>query len=295
LDIKQLTYFVEVAKEKSFTRAAANCFVSQPALSKSIRQLETELNSKLFIRDYANFELTKEGEILLEDAMDIINSFNNIKSRIEMTRTKVAHPIKIAVSPFLGNACFGNIIAEFCEVNPGMPIDYYESDKLAAPNLNYLKEIDIAILLLPQQSEEMLSDYHVTELTSCRLVGLMSSQNAPKRLTLKAFLNETIITAGDILQIIHANDLKQVGKKHVFSSSNADYVKRMILHKGGILILPDFIAKAMTDKEPQYQLVPMKFDIICRVVLITKRHMKYGQLVAQIQKYICSEFERIYQ
>jgi DNA-binding transcriptional LysR family regulator len=295
LDIKQLTYFVEVAKEKSFTRAAANCFISQPALSKSIRQLETELNAKLFIRDYAKFELTREGEILLEDAMAIINSFNNIKSRIEMTRTKVDNPIKVAVSPFLGNACFGNIIAEFCELNPGMPIDYYESDKLSTINLNYLKEMDLAILLLPQQSDAILSDYSVTELTSCCLMGLMSNQNAPKRLTLKAFLNETIITAGDVLQIIHANDLKQAGKKHVFSSANADYVRKLILRKEGILILPDFIARAMAAKEPQYQLVPMKFDIICRLVLVTKRHMKYGQLIAQIQKYICSEFERSYQ
>ncbi len=292
MDIKQLTYFVEIAKEKSFTRAAANCYISQPALSKSIRQLEEELNSKLFIRDYAIFELTKEVEILLADAIDIISSFNNIKTRIEMTQARVEYPIKIAVSPFLGNACFGSIIAKFCELNPGMPVDYYETDRISLTSPNCMKEMDIFILLLPQKTAEFSSDYFVTDIAACNLSCLVSSQHKlgeTKKLNLKALLKEPIITAGDVLQIIYANELNQFGKKHIFSSCSAGYVQEMIVQKKGILILPDFIAQSMA-ADPLYRMVPFEYDIACRLVLVAKRNTRYGQIIKQIQNHIIYEF-----
>lgn len=292
MDIKQLTYFVEVAKEKSFTRAAANCYISQPALSKSIRQLEEELNAKLFIRDYQTFELTQEGEILFADAMEIISSFHSIKTKIEMLRAKVEYPIKIAVSPLLGNACFGNIIAKFCELNPSIPIDYCETDRISLSSFSLMKEMDISILLLPQNFVEFPHDYLVTDIVSCNLVGIVSSQHETRKmekLNLKSFIKETIITAGDVLHIIHANDFSQVGKKHVFSSASADYVQKIILQKEGVIILPDFIARSLA-ADSFYQLVPLEYDIACRLVLVTKRKTRYGHVIEQIQKYMIKEF-----
>ncbi|GAB6107383.1 LysR family transcriptional regulator [Fusibacter bizertensis] len=271
MDIKQLTYFVEVAKEKSFTKAAANCFISQPALSKSIRQLETELNSKLFIRNYANFELTKEGEILLDDAVDILNRFNKIKSRIESTGTKRAKPLKISVSPFLGNAFFGNIIAEFCESNPSIPIDYYESDPMLSSISNYLADIDLTVLLLSNLSHDILKDYEITELISCHLVGLTTFASDSDQLRLESLKNQTIITANDVLQLIQDYHLVPFGKRHVFSSSNAQYLKKMILQKKGILILPDFIARTMSLNEPDYVVRALDVEIPCKVLLISKK------------------------
>jgi len=289
-------YFVEVAKEKSFTRAAANCYISQPALSKSVRQLEEELNSKLFIRDYANFELTEEGEILFADAIDIIDSFDSIKTRIEMAQGKVGHPIKIALSPLLGNACFGDIIASFCEQNPGMSIDYYETDKLSLAYPNYIKEIDLSILLLPQNEVASLSDFMIKDLASCHLMSVVSKHHElakAQTLSLKSFLNETIITAGDVLQIIIENGLNQVGKKHIFSSSTADYVQKMILQKGGVLILPDFIALSMAENA-LYQLIPLEYDITCRLVMIIKKHARDKETLKAVEKHILNVFNLMY-
>lgn len=296
MDIKQLIYFVEVAKEKSFTKAAANCFVSQPALSKSIRHLEEELDSRLFIRDGAIFELTKEGEILFADAIDLIDSFHNIRKNIEMTRTNIDNPIKIAVSPLLGNVCFGKIVAAFCELNPGMPISYFETDKLSLVSPNFMKTMDISLLLLPQKGVEVTSDYVVNNLISCNLMGLVARQHKlgkMNNLSLKSLLKETIITTNDVLQIINGNDLNQVGKKHVFSALNADYVQNMILHKEGLLILPDFIAKSMAEN-PLYRLIDLEYEITCRLVLITKKNVRYSKILEQIQNYIFDEFNLKY-
>ena len=68
----QLEYFVRIVEEKSFTKAAEKLFISQPALSKSIRALEAELGVTLFKRDPRELSLTSEGENVYCYAVDIL-------------------------------------------------------------------------------------------------------------------------------------------------------------------------------------------------------------------------------
>ena len=64
MDDKKLNYFFEVARLKSFTKAAENCFVSQTAVSNAISVLEEELQIELFVRDKKKVELTPAGKML---------------------------------------------------------------------------------------------------------------------------------------------------------------------------------------------------------------------------------------
>ena len=59
MDIKCIKYFVELAKEKNFTRASNNLHISQPALSKAIKLLEYETNTKLIERNTKIFRITR--------------------------------------------------------------------------------------------------------------------------------------------------------------------------------------------------------------------------------------------
>ena len=68
MDVRQLSYFVAVAEEGHFTRAAIRLSVAQPAVSHQIRRLEAELGEVLFHRDPRSARLTKAGEELLPHA-----------------------------------------------------------------------------------------------------------------------------------------------------------------------------------------------------------------------------------
>lgn len=68
MEFRQLRYFIAVAQELSFTRAAAICHVSQPPLSRQIALLEQRLGARLFFRDRHTVELTDAGRVFLEDA-----------------------------------------------------------------------------------------------------------------------------------------------------------------------------------------------------------------------------------
>jgi DNA-binding transcriptional LysR family regulator len=73
MELRVLRYFVEAAREESMTGAAAKLHVTQPTLSKQIKELEQELGQKLFVRGNYHIHLTPEGEILYKRALDILD------------------------------------------------------------------------------------------------------------------------------------------------------------------------------------------------------------------------------
>jgi DNA-binding transcriptional LysR family regulator len=73
MEIRVLRYFLEVARENSITHAAERLHISQPTLSKQLKDLENELGKKLFIRGNYNIRLTDEGMLLRKRAEDILD------------------------------------------------------------------------------------------------------------------------------------------------------------------------------------------------------------------------------
>lgn len=72
MDVRVLRYFVAIAQEQNISRAADQLHVSQPALSRQIADLETELGTQLFTRAHRHIQLTQEGYYLLQRAQEII-------------------------------------------------------------------------------------------------------------------------------------------------------------------------------------------------------------------------------
>ena len=86
MDIRVLKYFLETARGSSMTRAADKLCVSQPTMSKQLKDLENELGVKLFTRSNYSIKLTEAGMILKDRAEDIVNlvektisEFNNLE------------------------------------------------------------------------------------------------------------------------------------------------------------------------------------------------------------------------
>lgn len=90
MDIRTLRYFVEVVRQQSFTRAAEKLFVTQPTISKMLKNLEDELNCTLLIRDGRRLLLTDTGQVVFERGWRSSPSFANSKqnSATLITSTK---------------------------------------------------------------------------------------------------------------------------------------------------------------------------------------------------------------
>jgi DNA-binding transcriptional LysR family regulator len=79
LEIRNLRYFLAVAREENMTRAAETLHVTQPTLSKTMKALEDELGKKLFVRHSFSISLTEEGELLRDRAEDLVTMADKIE------------------------------------------------------------------------------------------------------------------------------------------------------------------------------------------------------------------------
>src|SRR5246127_3195224 len=92
---RQLEYFVALARERHFARAAAACYVSQPALSEAIRKLEQELNVPLVNRDHTFQSLTPEGERLVVWARRILADHDALQQEVSAMRSGLAGRLRL--------------------------------------------------------------------------------------------------------------------------------------------------------------------------------------------------------
>ncbi|MFB8001626.1 LysR family transcriptional regulator [Nocardia sp. NPDC056000] len=126
MDLRTLRYFVAVAEELHFGRAAARLHMSQPPLSRAIRQLETELGSVLLLRSPAGVTLTAAGAALYDEARALL-------AQAEQARAKVR---AIAASATLTLGTLGDsaeqvgadLVSEFRRVHPDIRVRVREFD-----------------------------------------------------------------------------------------------------------------------------------------------------------------------
>lgn len=95
---RDLRYFVAVAEELHFTRAAERLYVSQPALSKQIRALERRLGAPLFVREPQGVRLTPAGEALLPHARRVLAAWDEAATAVERAKTEQAATLVVGMS-----------------------------------------------------------------------------------------------------------------------------------------------------------------------------------------------------
>jgi DNA-binding transcriptional LysR family regulator len=116
--VRELRYFVAVAEQLHFTRAAERLFVSQPALSKQIRALEEQLRVDLFVRDRRSVSLTPAGEALLPAARELIAVWDAAQQAVAAAAASAATVLRIGFSTSIGRGLIPRIQQHFARVRP---------------------------------------------------------------------------------------------------------------------------------------------------------------------------------
>ncbi len=122
MELRQLEHFVAVADERHFTRAAELLQISQSGLSASIRALETELGTSLFVRSTRRVELTAAGQALLADSIRTLASAAAAQNAVAAVRGLVRGRLTVGAEPCIGAIDLPAELGRFRMANPGVEV-----------------------------------------------------------------------------------------------------------------------------------------------------------------------------
>ncbi|MEO3806250.1 LysR family transcriptional regulator [Nonomuraea sp. B1E8] len=170
VDTRLLRYFAVVAEEESLTRAAERLFVSQPALTKQIKQLEARLGVSLFARSRNGMALTEPGRSLAEHVPALLAGLDQALRAAKSTAAQAARVLPVGFLASAANEATPHIIAEFARLRPGWRADLRQAS-WANPTAGLADgDVDAALVRLPFPGQE---SFRVEELFSePRLIAL---------------------------------------------------------------------------------------------------------------------------
>jgi LysR family hydrogen peroxide-inducible transcriptional activator len=158
MNLRDLKYIVEVAREKNFARASAKVFVSQPALSMQIKKLEETLGVEIFERDKQNFLITPVGAEIIKKAEIILQESEEIKMIAKNSKDPHKGEIRIGAFPTVASYFLPNFIKNIHKKFPHLKIFLIEakSDEL----ITKLKsgELDLCLLAMPVADDNLIGE-----------------------------------------------------------------------------------------------------------------------------------------
>ncbi len=143
MDLYQLKTFFTLAKAESFTKAAEILFVTQSAVSHSIKKLETSLSTQLILRKGKTLVLSEAGKSLFRSCEKIFYELEKADQDIALFREKVKFSITIGSPVEFGTTILINHIRTFLDTNPDIHLDFLFSHHLMKPLIR--DEVDLAV------------------------------------------------------------------------------------------------------------------------------------------------------
>ena len=240
MDIQHLKYFVEVAKQRNFTKASQILLVSQPSISKMVKSLEDELKVTLLDRSERQIQLTDAGVIVYEQAIKILQSVEDVYASVnELVQVKKG-TVKLGLMPTTGVLLFPNILSGFKKDYPQIDLQMVEYNAKQLIHKVEEGDIDLGITVQP-----VASDFETIPLLSEELVVLVDSEHKlveRESVRLKDLKDESFIllTEDYALHDVVQQACMEVGFQPTvaYKSSLWDLIGEMVTTKLGISLIP---------------------------------------------------------
>ena len=175
MEIRVLRYFLEVAREGSVTHAAERLHISQPTLSKQLKDLEAELGKKLFVRSSFSVRLTDEGMLLRKRAEDILDMVDKTTEEFKALGEITGGDIRIGCAESDGIKYLARRIKAVQARYPGVRVHLYSGDTDDLAERLDRGLLDFAVIA---QAVD-LSKYNYLELPGADIWGVVMRKDAP--------------------------------------------------------------------------------------------------------------------
>ncbi|MGD7044504.1 LysR substrate-binding domain-containing protein [Jeotgalibacillus proteolyticus] len=278
MDIRQLMYFIEVAKHKSFTKASRSLHVTQPTLSKMVKGLELELEVTLIDRSAKQIHLTDAGEIVFIQAQKVVNGLDDLSASLYDVMNLKKGKIKIGLPPVISTLFFPTIIAEFQKEYPDVAVMLAEDGAKKVEQKVLDGEVDLGFVLLPVNEEQFdvvpfvqqeikLLVHESHPLANRKVVDPIELKEdkfllLSKEFTLNSRTIEVCISQGFTPQI-------------AYESSQWDFIVGMVEKNLGVTLMPKLICDRVKDGPFKMISLTKPFPWHLGMILAKNRYVPY--------------------
>lgn len=163
MEIKQLLYFITIVNEGNITAAARKLHIAQPALSNQVKELEDELDTKLFHRGPRKITLTDAGEILFDKANNMLELKNSIKKELQDTKSGFKGTLRIGTISAIDAGLIEDFFLKFHKRYNKIKYEIYEGITPQIIDMLFSGIIEIGIVRSPFETAGLSTIYMESE------------------------------------------------------------------------------------------------------------------------------------
>ena len=292
MDLRQLRFFLEVARSESFTKAAEKLHIAQPALSIAIRKLEEELEVLLFNRRDRKISLTAEGEVLAGHAREILQGVTKARQDIADLRGLLKGEVRVGLTPMLSGFFFPGIVSSFKRLHPSLQIAISGESAWSIQRKIESGEIDMGVIA--GAVPEGLEAHHLVreEVVACVHRGHPLARR--KKAPLKKMLEEPLIHFKEgyhLREMIEELAAKEGVTTSVAAESNMfTLVRGLVREELGLA----FLLRSVVARDPAVAAVSCDPPIFLDLAIAWKRNAHLSRANRAFVDYLVQEVDEYY-
>lgn len=231
MEIRELIYFLAVAREQNISRAAEQLFITQPSLSRQMQNLENEIGKKLFVRGSKSITLTDAGVLLRRRAEEILELYEKTESELMALQEDVSGEIRIGGGESYAAKILAVAAKKLTEKFPQIKFHLYSGDTAEIMEKLDKGLIDFGLLVHPAD----LSKYESVQLNQKDTWGVYMRRDSP--LAKKSYIQPTDLYGLPLIRSRHTLEKNEVNDwfKKDFESLNIVATYNLI-HNAALLV-----------------------------------------------------------
>ena len=251
MEAKDMLLKLRTERGLSQIALAEKLFVTQPTISKMLKNLEDELNCTLLIRDGRKLLMTDTGQVVFERGLAILGEFRQLEAELSDINHLNKGVLRLGIPPMVGMLMAGPI-GLFRQRYPGVELKISEFGGLTVQQAVINGELDLAITALPVEEESALTTQPLFSHPLCVLVPrsgdwLEQTSVSPQQLAAHPLLiyNEDFALSRQLMQLFARHDVKP---RIAVRSGQWDFLAAMVQAGVGVAILPEPICRRLDAK-----------------------------------------------
>ena len=247
MNLRDLKYIVEVARERNFARASAKVFVSQPALSMQIKKLEETLGVEIFERDKQNFLITPVGAEIIKKAEIILQESEEIKMIAKNSKDPHKGEIRIGAFPTVASYFLPNFVKNIHKKFPHLKIFLIEAKSNELITKLKSGEIDFCLLAMPIKDDNLIGEKIFSE-----KFLLATPKGHPLSKKSKIQIKELkkqelmLLEDGHCLrdQALEICSMVKAFENQDFKATSLETLRQMVANGTGITLIPEIAVRS---------------------------------------------------